>query len=338
MVAESDPSSTSTAPTDRPEQVTSDLSDSPIVEEALRNAGLLADSPPNSPSPHMDKIDDENNFPEKIVSKEPDNVFEMDSHPELDIYGDFEYDLEDEDFIGASALRISSLQQEESKMKVVFSTISSDQSNNAPDLEGHEQTTNVEAQKTPSCLHDCSTDMSIRSSSVAPRTEDGLQQHPVINEGDEEPSAAECEELYGPEKEPLMKRFPDSTVTKPSQIMADDAVPEKCEDSGSNQAVKASESRTGSCGDKLSVASVGHHASAGEHETGCSQTSENGTVKEKLSNTETKKESDSFNAVSKKVRDECFHCHAFSCSFSSFSSKLQFNVISTEHNLFFFCK
>ena len=42
----------------------------------------------------------------------PDNVFEMDSHLELDIYGDFEYDLEDEDYIGAIALKASNVQEE----------------------------------------------------------------------------------------------------------------------------------------------------------------------------------------------------------------------------------
>ncbi|GFY94321.1 hypothetical protein Acr_09g0007670 [Actinidia rufa] len=75
---------------------------------------LLSDSPPNSPYHQMEETNDDNELSRSRTGgeeREPDNVFEMDSRlEELDIYGDFEYDLEDEDFIGASALKRFDLQ------------------------------------------------------------------------------------------------------------------------------------------------------------------------------------------------------------------------------------
>ncbi|KAL7189108.1 hypothetical protein ACSBR1_038886 [Camellia fascicularis] len=292
---ESDPSPSSPVPTDRSEQATTDLSDDPMIEEALKNAGFLSDdSPLNSPSHQMEEINDENDVSKKIGGDEPENVFEMDSHPELDIYGDFEYDLEDEDFIGSSALKISKLQQEETKMKVVFSTLSCDRSNNANDLEIDGRTTAVEASKGSSSLHECGTDTSIRSS--------GMDQAPLTDEGGEELSLAECEELYGPDKEPLVKRFPETTLVKSRELMADDVVPEKVQCFGSSENLKTSELGSESCAENLVVARVGLHSSGGEDNgSGCSQTSKKIPVKEKQSNTDTNKQSNSFNSVSKKV-------------------------------------
>lgn len=36
-------------------------------------------------------------------------MFEIDSQPKLDIYGDFEYNLEDDDFVGANVVKTSEL-------------------------------------------------------------------------------------------------------------------------------------------------------------------------------------------------------------------------------------
>ncbi|KAF7150109.1 hypothetical protein RHSIM_Rhsim02G0245100 [Rhododendron simsii] len=270
---ESDPSPTSAVPTDKSEQATNDVSDGPMVEEALKNAGLLSDSPPNSPYHQMGEANDEYDLSGKIGDDpEPGNVFEMDSHPDLDIYGDFEYDLEDEDFIGASAIKASKVEQEESKIKVVFSTLNSNISNSVDGIEDHEGTNDV---------------------GVEVKDGDCINQDPLTDGGGEELSLAECEELYGPDKKPLTKRFPEGAlIKKPSETMADAASPEKTEYSGSSQTTKASELEGESCAENL----VG-----GDNAPDCSQTSENVPRKEKISNTCTSKQSDSIKDVSQKL-------------------------------------
>ncbi|GFS38105.1 hypothetical protein Acr_00g0055710 [Actinidia rufa] len=225
---EPDPSSISAVPADRSEQAINDLSDGSMVEEALKKAGLLSDSPPDSPYHQMEETNHENDLSMTGGEEhEPDNVFEMESHPELDIYGDFEYDLEDEDFIGASALKRTEL-QEESKIKVVFSTVNTNRSNNVIDLADHERNNCWD------CIH----------------------QDPLADEGGEELSLAEQEELYGPDKEPLMKRFPKSELVKPFDQTANGVVPEKIEYSGSRQTAKASELGSESCSENLVVPGV----------------------------------------------------------------------------------
>lgn len=237
---DSNPSSPSEPCTER-EQATNEPSSDPVVEEALRNAGLLDDSPPNSPHNEM------NDPPVKIEEEGPDNVLDIDSHEELDIYGDFEYNLEDEDFIGASTLKVPKVKLEEggSRMRVVFSTLNS---TNAPNIEDPMK---VEVQgKTDK---PCS------------------PQEPLVNEGVEEVSLEECEELYGPDKEPkfLEKLY--------GVVGADTAA----ENSGSNQAVRAS--------------------SCFENSPNHSQTGENVLKEGKKSDTEANKRVDSSNSVSKKV-------------------------------------
>lgn len=271
--SESDPSPTSAVPPEISEQATNDVSDGPMVEEALKNAGLLSDSPPNSPYHPMEDVDDEDDLSGRIgEDPEPGNVLEMDSHTDLDIYGDFEYDLEDEDFIGASAIKASKLEQEESKIKLVFATLNSNTSKNVDGIEDHERTNDVE---------------------VAVRNGDCVNQDPLTDGGGEEPSLAECEELYGPDKEPLTKRFPDDPlIMKPSEVTADGVALEKTEHSGSSQTAKASELEGESCAENL----VG-----GENAPDCSQTSENVPRKEKVSNTSTSKRSSGNNDISQKV-------------------------------------
>ncbi|KAK1408236.1 hypothetical protein QVD17_39872 [Tagetes erecta] len=145
------------------------------VDEALRNAGLLSDSPPDSPHQH-----------EREDTKEedgPDNVFEMVSQPELDIYGDFEYDLEDEDFIGTSAITASKVQQDDTKIKMVFSTLDFDKSDSGWRLEDHEAPV------------------------VEKANEDNKKEKSTLLEGGEDEILGECEELYGPDTEPLISSY-----------------------------------------------------------------------------------------------------------------------------------
>ena len=54
----------------------------------------MSDSSPNSPHQEAKDLNDEDDLL-KENREGLDNTFEMDSHLELDIYGDFEYDLEE---------------------------------------------------------------------------------------------------------------------------------------------------------------------------------------------------------------------------------------------------
>lgn len=143
------------------------------VNEALRNAGLLSDSPPGSP-PVCEKTEEDDG---------PDNVFEIDDEQELDIYGDFEYDLEEENFIGVSdAIKKTSkkLQDDDTKIKMVFSTLDSKRSDSGWRFEDHEEAPPVIMENT---------------------NEDKTK--------GEEDEVDECEELYGPDKEPLINKYPE---------------------------------------------------------------------------------------------------------------------------------
>ncbi|RVW63927.1 Protein kinesin light chain-related 1 [Vitis vinifera] len=75
-------------------RMSNEPSTDPEIEEALRTAGLLSDSSPNSPHQEAKDLNDEDDLL-KENREGLDNTFEMDSHLELDIYGDFEYDLEE---------------------------------------------------------------------------------------------------------------------------------------------------------------------------------------------------------------------------------------------------
>lgn len=159
------------------------------AEAALRAAGLLSDSPPSSPPHNVEDLhSNENPTLEDKEEEGMEDVLEMDTHPDIDIYGDFEYDL-DEEFISPSAIKPPESQTEEggSKVKVVFSTLNSNKADNA--LEAKEQ----DLPKT-GIAEDIVSETKPTDTSL-----DG--------EG-EELSLAECEALYGPEKEPLVKKFP----------------------------------------------------------------------------------------------------------------------------------
>ncbi|KAK4747934.1 hypothetical protein SAY87_014520 [Trapa incisa] len=180
-----------------PEECTDKLSE-PNVEAALRATGLISNSPPSSPN-NETTSEDENQQNTELSMERSENILELDNNPELDIYGDFEYDLGDEDYVGATVIKTSIQQpaEGESKMKVVFSTLQWERSTDIG------ESTNSEL---------------IESASLSPLKNDksegtlpveGVREQVKFSsaEGDEEPSAAECEELYGPDKEPLVNKF-----------------------------------------------------------------------------------------------------------------------------------
>lgn len=316
---ESNTSPSSEVPIDGSEQANNELSTDPVILEALRNAGLVSDSPPNSPLPEKEGLDKDD---PSIREEGLDNIFDMDSHPELDIYGDFEYDLEDEDYIGATSTKVSKLPPEEgaSKMKVVFSTLTSERLNNCLDFDDHEKSGKVEAPK------DSNSDTVFRSTISEGETDNSCAPpEPLINENSEEPSIAECEELYGPDKEPLIKKFPEVASRKQygqvdAVALAENKDPIENENYVSNKVAKASEVGSKSNAEKMFVATVGDNStgSGSAHSPNQFQKGENVESKEHKSGTETSKQSDSFNHVFKKVADHpnfIISLISFSCIF-----------------------
>lgn len=283
---ESNSSAPPAVPIDELERATDELSNDHSVEEALRNAGLLSDSPPNSPH-HPTEVKSEVDISSTETREEgPDNVFEMESHPEMDIYGDFEYDLEDEDFIGVNAMKVSNLQPEEvSKVKVVFSTLNSEKLNkDNKDGGGLEKN---DEHKDSTCLLESHSDAVIRSST----TEDGTSKPCVPPESlpceeSDDLSLAECEELYGPDKEPLVDKFPEVSQ-KPCGLLDGEAQAEnKCAGEGSDIGSERHDENI-SCGKEKSTDNV--------------QTDDRTLRKESESNASSEKQRDGVNLVSKKV-------------------------------------
>ncbi|XP_027082883.1 uncharacterized protein At4g10930 isoform X1 [Coffea arabica] len=264
------------------------------VNEALKTAGLLSDTPPNSPSKPVEEIKEDAGFLNKSESDGPDNVFEMDSQPELDIYGDFDYDLEDDYFVGASALKISKLQQEVSKMKVLFSTLNPDASNGSQDICDHEGSAGV-GPTMASSGHEFLTDAG--NSTVDGRANDNQPQNTRVDEVYGELSLAECEELYGPDKEPLIEKYPETALVKPCELVAGKEIVMENGCHGSSEMAKTSESKSGN----LAV-SEAHQGSVGSvNSPSHSQNTEKVQRKEKMSTVDSNKLSDSRNFVSKKV-------------------------------------
>ncbi|OMO79769.1 Zinc finger, RING-type [Corchorus capsularis] len=300
---ESDTSSPSEISIDGQDQGTGECSTDPAVEEALRNAGLLSDSPPNSPHHKAEVTGVEDDSSAKIKEEEPDNVFEMDSHLEEDIYGDFEYDLEDEDYIGVSAEKAPKLQPEEgvSKMKVVFSTLSTETSkpNDVADSVDNEKIENLVVPNDSSCFLKNNTDAVIKCSTV----DDGTDRSCAVteslpNEEAEDLSIAECEELYGPDKEPLINKFSEASQkiygVVDTETLAENCTPE-------DRKVNASDPGIHSKKEGKAIDTFGHGSSDGASSADQIQTGENIKKKDKKSNTETDKQSDGANHVSKKV-------------------------------------
>ncbi|KAL8503616.1 hypothetical protein ACS0TY_022377 [Phlomoides rotata] len=218
---ELNPSTSECLSVEAPEE-TNDSSLDLAVDEALRKAGLMSDSPPNSPDHQTDYIDSKVGSLEDTDKVDPDNVIEVDSHPDLDIYGDFEYSLEDDDFIGAGSLNISKVKPQEPKMKVLFSSLTSEKSDasmNLPDFEVHGD---AEALTDPSDLLEAQNKTSTEGSTVEDGTDDN----------DKEPSVAECEELYGPDKESLIEKLPETTSITPFELGGENESKQMPSDSG----------------------------------------------------------------------------------------------------------
>ncbi|CAI8619599.1 unnamed protein product [Vicia faba] len=201
------PPTSSPVHTDQSELNTDDLSSDPDVQLALKNAGLF-DSPPSSPQKN-NEICNENEV------SGPNDILELDSHPELDIYGDFEYDLEDDDYICASVTKVPNLKQEQSepKVKLVFSTTSLKKTNNDLDCADCKGSENNEVPGDASCSPNCQNDAVHRDATIdadigQPSVSSGL----LPCEDTVEPADSEFEELYGPDKEPLIKKFPDGEL------------------------------------------------------------------------------------------------------------------------------
>ncbi|KZV31504.1 hypothetical protein F511_07355 [Dorcoceras hygrometricum] len=264
-----------------------------VVEDALRSAGLMSDSPPNSPTGPVNDIKKESGS-EKSDDEGPDNVFEADSHPELDIYGDFEYNLEDDDFIGAGGPKISELQPE-SKIKMVFSSLNLTKTNGILGIHVPEGIADIGALKGSSDLLESQNKLSGGSSVANGGFED---YHPVkssLVDGNEEPSLADCEELYGPDKEPLIVKYPDSLSTTPVDqivnrtLLVDSADAEKDSGLASENHVENSDVANSNSSPML------------EESSSCLRKREDVTKKEKKSYDDAKKQSNSGNSVMHKV-------------------------------------
>lgn len=197
VASDTSPPASSAMLTDQQSELnTDDLSANPEVETALKNAGLLSDSPPSSPHDNRETCNGD--------MLGPNNILELDSHPDLDIYGDFEYDLEDEDYIGASVTQVSKPKQEqnESKVKLVFSTMNLKKSDIALDCADCEGSERKEVPGEASCSPNCHND-------AVHRDRASVSSELLPFESAVEPLDTEFEDLlYGPDKEPLIKKFP----------------------------------------------------------------------------------------------------------------------------------
>lgn len=301
----------SAVPADRSEQCENEPSTNIVIEEALKKAGLLSDSPPNSPDQSMAIQPGEGEPSTNIREEGPEDVFEIDDCPDLDIYGEFEYNLDDEDYIGVSAAKVSKVQPEEgtSKMKVVLSSLHSERSSDTLDLEKRENLGNAEVPNDSSCIPEKHSGVGFSNSTMEDGTENPCApQETLFGEEGEELSVAECEELYGPDKEPLMKKFPEAASVKPyglidAEAFAGNGHSESRESGVQNQETKVSELGNESNTEKN--VSVGHNSSAGESSPNHSELGKKVRQKEKKSNADTTKRSD--NSIFKKVKPHRFH-------------------------------
>lgn len=309
------------------------------VEEALKLAGLLSDSPPNSPYRSTNNQNHEDAPSPNVTDEDLVNVFDIDSHPELDIYGDFEYDLEDDDYAGpssvAKALRVSKprLEDGELKMKVVLSTINCEKAFNALDSvddstehlnsvvgiseNGSEKPSVVEAQMDSHSMLKYQDDRGTESSPLEVMTATpSLSFNLLQSEKDEELSLEECEELYGPDKEPLVNKSYDQPSSEPSKCMENDVAAENAtivgnENSGSNKAAALSKIETESCVENNLVKGcfpIENDFSGGENSPNCVPLSK--SVPTKVSKSGTDKQSDIYHSITRKVLHDLFF---FSC-------------------------
>ncbi|KAL9230946.1 hypothetical protein vseg_006229 [Gypsophila vaccaria] len=198
---EGTPSSSTPVPTEG--EPSSTLSIGSETEVALRAAGLLSDSPPSSPPQKGNDLNGCDSPVADVKEGETEDIFEMDSRPELDIYGDFEYDLDEEDYIGATMIPSSKPPEVEveSKVKVVFSTLSLSKSESASEDKDQNLLSS-------SSLIGCLNDADSESSCMEAKKDSALFPGDTSMDGEGELSVVECEELYGPEKDPVITELP----------------------------------------------------------------------------------------------------------------------------------
>lgn len=176
------------------------------VQEALKLAGLGSDSPPSSPHVTNDTGKNDACNP-KIESEEHESIFDLDSHPDFDIFGNFEYDIDDDEYAGPTGgmntCKSSQLQLEESdsKMKVVLSNVTTFK---APDRLEHA------AEKVDSSIVELklnSLDDDRDNAKYSLNRNPDVDCQATICEKNEEISLVDYEELYGMEKEPLANQY-----------------------------------------------------------------------------------------------------------------------------------
>lgn len=192
------PPSPLAVPTEKPEQGTEEYSD-PEVEVALRAAGLLSDSPPNTPSLTIG-VPGEEKDPSAEAGVVCDKVTEAGRDSKIEIYGQFEHNLGDTDYVGNGSMKVSEQPEEEegsSKMKGVFSSSNPENLDHAFD---------VEPSGVP--LSECCECARMRTSPVEDVGNECSDSHKwSCDHVGELPSVRKCEELCGPDIEPLMKKL-----------------------------------------------------------------------------------------------------------------------------------
>lgn len=285
---EANPCSTSGCPSVGASEETINNSLDLAVDEALKKAGLMSDSPPSSPCHPTEDVDNQVGSPENI-DEEPDNVIEVDSHPDLDIYGDFEYSLEDDDFIGASVLNTSKQESEPPKIKMLFSSLKPEIPNRILELADHEVQRDVDPLAGSSELLESQNKPSSGGSVVDSTIDECVVQKSSVD-NDDELSLAECEELYGPDIEPLMEKYPETASVMPFGQTVNYELHGENEDNRSNHADKSSGRPSEDQANNLSAATEESN-----------QPSENADSKEKTSKCDAK-QSENHSMVMKKVK------------------------------------
>lgn len=284
--------------------------DSAVVNEALINAGLLSDSPPSTPQRPTEEFKEENCFSNEVEDDGPNDVFEVEPPPELDIYGDFDYNLED-DFTGASSSMISEPQLVEAKMKVIFSTHNPDTSNVTLEQPNVERQETFEGPKDSSCLVDSDVVSTEAGSSLIDTSRDNSIPQSSFTDGGEELSIAECEELYGPDKEPLIQKYPEMASLKPCELAINNQISQTNGGCESGQAAKSSELDSESGMDNVEASASSQCPSITENSPNKLEGSENVQRRDNASKSNTSKESDSTSPVSRKVLLNLPPCSCF---------------------------
>ncbi|XP_038981372.1 uncharacterized protein At4g10930 isoform X2 [Phoenix dactylifera] len=280
------------------------------VEEALRRAGL-SDTPPSSPVRVVKNPSEEDDLSLNVNKECLENVLDIDSHPKLDIYGDFEYDLQDGGYIAHSSMpnasRVSKLQPEnaDSRTKVILSTLKFEESDKFSDSDSlkplssvKEESTNdnliVESQPDSFTLLEYQKAHGPGNAKVDVRLDTPLTL---------EPSKAEYKELYGPEKEHLVNVISGVVIGEGSNFMEMEAaakatIPPETENNKSREEVTVSEFEIESCTENKTL--LDHKSSRGGNSPTHSSIGEN-APKEGISKSTSDKFSGSTFSISKKV-------------------------------------